>query len=200
MDRSMLALFMAMSGGNDWSAYYDALRPLPWPYRCFFLIYISFALFAVVNIVTGVFVDSAMQSNSEDKVITAHEELESKKDYLRAMREIFNEMDEDDTGSISLMEFEKKLSDERVVAYFSAMKLDVSDARKLFLLIDHDHSDEVDIDEFVTGCYKLQGESRSLDVKLMQYELNFVREGVSKISESVVGIQKCVRALQSSKS
>lgn len=176
MDRSVLSLFMAMSGGNDWGQYYDSLRRLQAPYRYLFLLFISFCVFAVVNIVTGVFVESALQSNNKDRDIIVHEELEAKKDYLQALREIFDEIDDDDNGAITLDEFEAKLDDERVIAYFNALKLDVSDARTLFWLLDYDHSEAVNIDEFLTGCYRLQGESRTLDVKLMQFEVRSLRE------------------------
>uniref|UniRef100_A0A7S2I971 Calmodulin n=1 Tax=Alexandrium andersonii TaxID=327968 RepID=A0A7S2I971_9DINO len=85
-------------------------------------------------------------------------------------------MDEDATGTVSLQDFEAKLADERVIAYFNAMKLDVSDARKLFWLIDCDQSEAIEIDEFVVGCYTLQGESRQLDMKMMEWEVQVLRE------------------------
>lgn len=196
LDRSFLSLFMAMSGGNDWSVYYDAMAPLPAQYKFLFLIFISFAIFAVVNIVTGVFVESAMQSNSKDRDIIVHEEMQSKVEYLRSMREIFDDMDDDDTGSITIEEFEAKLDDERVIAYFNAMKLDVSDARVLFWLLDYDQSQEVNIDEFLTGCYKLQGESRSLDMKLMQCEVRFLRQSFSLFSDTLNTVRRGVSDLQ----
>jgi len=171
IDKSVLSLFFSMSGGNDWAMYYEALIPLPAYYRFAYLLYIAFALFAVVNVVTGVFVESAMQVSVKDKDIIVHEELQAKKKYLSSMQEIFEEMDEDCKGTISLQEFEEKLKDERVIAYFNVLKLDVSDARTLFQLLDYDNSDEVGIDEFLEGCYKLQGVSRSLDMKIMQYEV-----------------------------
>merc|ERR1711959_857694 len=49
VDRSILSLFMAMSGGNDWCVYYDELRKLPSYYRLAFLFFICFSIFAVVN-------------------------------------------------------------------------------------------------------------------------------------------------------
>eukprot|EP00415_Alexandrium_ostenfeldii_P000570 UN0570 len=192
LDRSSLSLFMAMSGGIDWSETYGALKNLPGFYRYVFLLYISFCTFAVVNIVTGVFVEHAMQSNSLDRDITVQEELESKKEYLRSMRQIFEEMDDDDTGSITLEEFEAKLGDERVVAYFNAMKLDVSNARRLFWLIDRDHSQEVDIDEFLTGVYNLQGESRALDTKLMQCEVRFLQENFMTVADTLNRIDEYI--------
>eukprot|EP00415_Alexandrium_ostenfeldii_P004456 UN4456 len=106
-------------------------------------------------------------------------------------------MDEDDTGLISLQEFERKLDDERVIAYFNALKLDVSDAKMLFRLIDYDQSNEVNIDEFLTGCYKLQGESRSLDMKVMQCEVRFLRECFVNFMETMSNVEESVEALQS---
>merc|ERR1719482_1268452 len=95
---------------------------------------------------------------------------------MQTMQEIFEEMDEDGKGTITLGEFEDKLKDERVIAYFNVLKLDVSDARILFALLDYDNSKEIGIDEFLEGCYKLQGESRSLDMKIMQFEVKHLRE------------------------
>uniref|UniRef100_A0A7S4QXF7 EF-hand domain-containing protein n=1 Tax=Alexandrium monilatum TaxID=311494 RepID=A0A7S4QXF7_9DINO len=185
LDRSILTLFMAMSGGQDWGMYYDALRELSAQYRALFLLYITFAIFAVVNIVTGVFVESAMQSNNTDREVIVLEEMESKKTYLKSMREVFDEMDEDDTGCITMEEFERKLNDQRVIAYFNALKLDVSDARTVFRLLDYDQSNEVNIDEFISGCYRLQGESRSLDMKIMQCEVQFLQESFIAFSQTM---------------
>lgn len=176
LDRSMLSLYMSMSGGNDWGQYYEALLMLPFHYRIIFLTFITIAVFAVVNIVTGVFVESAMQSSLSDRDVIVHEEMRAKAEFLAEMRHIFEEMDSDQTGRISKDEFEETLREDRVVAYFSAMKLDVSDAHQLFVLLDYNRSGEIDINEFLDGCYKLQGQSRTLDVAIMKYELQYLRE------------------------
>jgi len=199
IDKSILSLFMSMTGGNDWSAYYVPLIVLPVYYRFFFLIFIAFALFAVVNIVTGVFVESALQANLKDRDIVVHEELENKKDYLQSMQDLFNEMDEEGNGTISLFEFEDKLKDERVIAYFNVMKLDVSDARTLFQLLDYDHSDEVGINEFLDGCYKLQGESRALDMKILQFEVQYCQVSLKEIVENIATITKSITGISTSK-
>jgi len=175
VDRSILTLFMAMSGGNDWIEYYRVLVDMQPFYRVLFLSFISFTLFAIVNIVTGVFVEAALAHNLKDRDIIAHEEQIVKKQYLEAMQDIFVEMDTDEGGNLSLDEFEAKVRDDRVIAYFNALKLDVTDARVLFRLLDTDESGEITIDEFIVGCYKLQGESRSLDLKIMQLDLEAVR-------------------------
>merc|ERR1712084_183706 len=104
----------------------------------------------------GVFVDAAMQANLTDKEIIVHEELEHKKSYLLAMHQIFDEMDIEGTGSLTMDQFEQRLTDERITAYFKHLNLDVSEARDLFELLDTDHTGLVNTEEFLTGCYKLQ--------------------------------------------
>merc|ERR1712087_935355 len=104
-------------------------------------------------------------------------------EFLRMMKDIFEEMDDDKTGCISIDEFEKRLDDERVIAYFNALKLDVSDARTLFTLLDYDQSGEIAVDEFLAGCHKLKGESRSLDIAIMQYEIRWLKEAFQGFSD-----------------
>merc|ERR1712217_295487 len=50
LDEAILALFMAMSGGNDWGLYFDALRLLPVQYCFLFIAFILFSIFAVFNV------------------------------------------------------------------------------------------------------------------------------------------------------
>jgi len=171
IDKAILSLFMSMSGGNDWVVYYNAILKLP-PYYIFvFMFFILLSVFVVTNVVIGIFVETAMQSNKDDREVCINDELEEKKSYLKSMRVVFNEIKNEDSDVISFTEFEDKLQDERIMAYFSALKLDVSDARTLFTLLDYDMSGEIHIDEFLDGCYKLQGESKNLDMKIMQYEI-----------------------------
>merc|ERR1711920_784116 len=58
LDMSVLSLFMAMSGGIDWKTYYDSLQNVSFEYRLLFVLYITFATFAVVNVITGIFVEN----------------------------------------------------------------------------------------------------------------------------------------------
>jgi len=192
IDKGILTLFMSMSGGNDWVVYYEALERLPGMYRAIYIFFIIFALFAITNIVTAVFVEAAMQSNMRDRDIIAHEELQAKRAYLESMQELFVEMDHDTTGTLALEEFEKRLDDERVIAYFEALKLDVSDARMVFTLLDTDGSGEVTVDEFIVGIYKLHGESRALDVKIMEFEVGRIASQINEVEEMLREVKNVI--------
>eukprot|EP00927_Polykrikos_kofoidii_P086553 TRINITY_DN9731_c0_g4_i2.p1 TRINITY_DN9731_c0_g4~~TRINITY_DN9731_c0_g4_i2.p1 ORF type:complete len:762 (+),score=102.79 TRINITY_DN9731_c0_g4_i2:118-2403(+) len=79
--RTFLSLFQATTGGVDWD---DLLQPLaqnvsPWWTTIVLSGYIAFAVLAMMNIVTGVFVESALLSVKQDK------ELE----LVRQVRHVF---------------------------------------------------------------------------------------------------------------
>jgi len=187
LPNSILSLYMAMSGGNDWGQYYEAIVKVPGGEvnGILFILFITFSTFAVVNIVTGVFVDNAMQSGRQDREVVVHEELENKKDYLLSLQALFERIDDGGDGMITRESLQTAVLDENVLAFFAAMKLDVPDATILFDLLDFDHSGEISIDEFLTGCYRLQGDASNMDTKIMQAEMKFVKETVLNLSEVV---------------
>jgi len=90
-----------------------------------FLTYVTFAFFAVVNIVTGVFVEGAMQASQGDLEVLIHEEMNQKNDYLSSLKTLLNEMDRDGDGLISLDELKDSLKDSRVNFYLHALQLDL---------------------------------------------------------------------------
>ncbi|CAJ1457432.1 unnamed protein product [Effrenium voratum] len=171
LSSSILTLYSSMSGGEDWTVYYHVLDRLPWPYQMLFLFFVTFAVFAVVNVVTGVFVDTAIEKNQSDKELAIQEELRNKKLRMNWIRDVFSELDSSGDGTVTLGEFENQLNHEAVIAYFNTLKLDVSDARTLFKLLDSDGSDGVNIDEFVSGCYRLSGEATTLHTQVMQMDI-----------------------------
>jgi len=150
-----------------------------------FIFYILFAVFAVVNIVTGVFVDSATQSGKSDKEVVIHEELQSRKEYMKDLNALFQAMDADGDGTMTRAEFDKCLKLENTQAFFQSMKLDVRKAERLFDLVDSDHSGSVTIEEFINGCFDLHGEATSFDSKVMQVEVRYMKDNMSLVFDMV---------------
>mmetsp|Transcript_43133 Transcript_43133/g.93978 ORF Transcript_43133/g.93978 Transcript_43133/m.93978 type:complete len:670 (-) Transcript_43133:144-2153(-) len=167
---AILSLFQSMSGGVDWDDIWQAMSPLPAPYLFMYLFYVFFTIFGVVNVVTGIFVDSAMEASKSDRSILVKLELQQQEKYLLEMQRLFEEIDVDGSGMIALEEFEKHLNDERALAYFESMKLDISEVGLLFSMIDNDSSGTIDMEEFIAGCQRLKGESRAMDLAIFKCE------------------------------
>lgn len=181
LDKSMLSLFQAMTGGRDWGEFYDEVSILGLKDRALFWLFLSFSVFAVMNAVAAVFVESTMQSSQTDRELLIKEQIRDAQKYQNQMVDIFEEMDADGTGTISLREFMLHLDDDRVRAYFQTLKLDVSDAATLFRLLDTDNSGTVEIEEFIEGCQVLKGEARSLDLRFLRFEMQALRRDVQHL-------------------
>ncbi|CAL1135062.1 unnamed protein product [Cladocopium goreaui] len=186
LGNAVLSLYMAMSGGNDWGVYYANLASMhgEWHFPLLFILYITFAIFAVVNIVTGVFVDTALQSGRTDRDVVVQEEIENKKEYLESVKALFEAIDANSHGVISRETLEQSFENETIMAFFTALKISVPDAATLFDLLDFDASGELDIDEFLLGCYQLQGDATGVDAKITQAEVRYVKQVVLGLKDS----------------
>merc|ERR1712187_674338 len=91
--------------------------------------------------------------------------------YMENLKKLFATIDEDDSGTINISEFEKLVSDEMTRAYFRALELDTSDAWTLFKLIDADGGGNIDIDEFIEGCESLRGGAKMLDLASLRSDV-----------------------------
>lgn len=162
---SMLTLFQSVTGGLDWN---DALRPLTdeiHPMLALVLgVYIAFTVLAVMNVVTGVFVESALLSANHDQAMY----------MVNNMRELFLKAnDGNPCGSMVWEKFKTLLGTKQMRDFFKAIDVDmnVHAAHSIFQLLDMDKSGSIELDEFVTGCSRLRGQARALDINVMLYEM-----------------------------
>eukprot|EP00913_Durusdinium_trenchii_P012201 g11460.t1 len=63
----IFTLFQAMSGGVDWGEVAVKLMKVSWLLGLLFCVYMAFALFCVLNVMTGVFVENASKMTSADE-------------------------------------------------------------------------------------------------------------------------------------
>jgi len=173
----MLTLFLSVTGGIDWENVLYALELLVHGrvHKVLFITYIAFVLFAVLNTLTGVFCQKAIESAKHDHETLIREQLLEKRMYIKKARELFNELDCDASSTISYNEFCKRMADEQVLAYFAIMGLEASDAWDLFKLLDTNRDAEIDLDEFVEGCVKLSGTAKAFDVAKLSYDNKLMR-------------------------
>eukprot|EP00928_Gymnodinium_smaydae_P046334 TRINITY_DN30865_c0_g1_i1.p1 TRINITY_DN30865_c0_g1~~TRINITY_DN30865_c0_g1_i1.p1 ORF type:complete len:624 (-),score=83.30 TRINITY_DN30865_c0_g1_i1:70-1878(-) len=167
LDRSFLTLYKVISDGIHWGEVLDPLKESCPPFIVLtFVTYISFALFVLMNIITSSFVEGALRTGEEDR----------KAELLRQMQVLILEADEDGSGTISWSEFEAHLTDPQMQVLLKAIDFDQDEARSLFRLLDVDDSGEIDADDFVSGCLRLQGFAKAVEMAafMSEYE-RFVR-------------------------
>jgi voltage-gated sodium channel len=168
--QTLLSLFMAISGGTDWITLMNPLNEIAWWYGMLFCLYVAVTCYGVLNVMTGIFVESAIGTARMDKDTTIKDELARKDSYMKSIRKLFKEADVDNTGAMSWEEFRRLIQDKRMQAYFATLEIDVTEARGLFRLLDTDESDTVSYDEFIVGCFRLKGQAKELDLATLMYE------------------------------
>ncbi|CAK0847188.1 unnamed protein product [Prorocentrum cordatum] len=152
--RSVRTLFMAIAGGVDWEIVVIPLEPLSIVYTLLFYAFIAFAMFAMLNV-----------------------------EFMNTMEQLFDEIDNDRSGQISLSELREKIKAPKVIAFLQALKMDVKQVKKLFNLIDTDKSGAIDKQEFMVGCTSLRGEAMQLDVAILQWETRSLKELVMRLAD-----------------
>eukprot|EP00747_Dinoflagellata_sp_TGD_P082219 gnl/TRDRNA2_/TRDRNA2_161619_c0_seq2.p1 gnl/TRDRNA2_/TRDRNA2_161619_c0~~gnl/TRDRNA2_/TRDRNA2_161619_c0_seq2.p1 ORF type:complete len:226 (-),score=46.94 gnl/TRDRNA2_/TRDRNA2_161619_c0_seq2:172-849(-) len=151
---SSLSLFKAITGGVDWENLSNALMEDVHPIMGFvFVFYIAFVLLAVLNVVTGVFVQSAIVSTQQQE-----------EQYMLAyVRDIFEEHADDD-GLLAFDTFEDLLEYPEMQAFLQSLALDKDSAQGLFMLVNTTGSGFVQYEDLIDGCMRLRGAAKAIDL------------------------------------
>jgi len=170
--KALQALFQSLTGGRDWGPTADLLLATGSKHAVvLFYFYIALTSFAVINVFTGIFVESAIKRTSQDRDLT-HQDLQGARGhFLDQILQAFREADKDASGAVTFAEFDAYVSDPRVQTFFQSLELEVAEARRLFRLLDIDSTGSVDAEEFVLGCLCLKGSAKAMDVAALLIEV-----------------------------
>merc|ERR1712060_418797 len=159
----MLSLFQAVSGGIDWDALiFPLMEHISVWLAPLFSFYIAFTILAMMNVVTAIFVESVLESTKKDKDLF----------MVNNVRELFKEIDGGiRCGALDWETFESKLDTRPMIEFFKAIDIDRSEAIGLFRLLDLDEGGTVDAEEFLSGCLRLRGPAKALDLAVLIKEV-----------------------------
>merc|ERR1711957_727021 len=99
-----------------------------------YVLYVAFGTFAMLNMMTGVFVDCALQSAKMDK----------ENFLISLVRDLIASTG---NGDMTWSNFEQQLHRPQMSDYFKAIDVDTSEAEGLFRLLDLDGSGSIDAEE-----------------------------------------------------
>ncbi|CAE7726187.1 CACNA1S [Symbiodinium sp. KB8] len=159
---SMLSVFQALTGGVDWG---DVLEPLSVyvseGFGALFVVYMAFCYLALMNVITGTFVETVSRQASKLKI---------RSQILRA-RHVFSEMDWDHTGTISLHDLQNQAASPAVADFLESVEVDPSEAQYLLEVLDMDGSGTINFEEFLQGTLRLNSSARAADLMLVAREM-----------------------------
>ncbi|CAE7416797.1 Scn11a, partial [Symbiodinium natans] len=99
--KTMLSLFMSITGGVSWEEVLEPLEHISSVWVIVFLIYVQFTYFAVLNVLTGVFCQSAVESAQNDHANVVQSMLANKEAHVEKIRALFSKLGAEEEGIIT---------------------------------------------------------------------------------------------------
>jgi len=180
---SMLSLFQIMTL-DSWSAMIRPLMKVHWWVVLFFILFISVAVFVLMNLVTAIIVEHAFSNGKADEQDRAARLEREKEQELEELRYFFEVIDEDRSGKLTQSEFFGAAKQPKVRQKLRALDIMPKDMSELWDILD-DGDGELDVEEFVNGIRRLRGEARAKDILRLQKELRVLEDSVNSIEESM---------------
>lgn len=128
-----------------------------------FIFYRCFVGYAVLNVVSAVFVQQTMKVAQQDQEYMMNLKQKQAEAYAQKLKRFFMTLDASGDGLVSWEEFSVLLHDPQLQIWMSTLDLETHDLVQLFQMID-DGDGEISVEEFIDGATRLRGMARSLDV------------------------------------
>lgn len=180
IDKSILTLYQAITGGDDWSNASTILSDISGISLIVFAAYIAFATLVMLNLVTGVFVESAQRYKKKD----------GNTELVFRLRQVFGG---EAHQEITWEEFKERLHTEEMTAYCSRINISADQAEQLFRILDRDKSGLLSVHEFVRGCVLLKGPARAVDLGNLMCSFDSFVERADKHMRSVERMLEATR-------
>ncbi|CAK0911143.1 unnamed protein product [Prorocentrum cordatum] len=149
--------------------------------------------FAVIEVMTGVFLHETFHVLSMDDSIMANETKRAIKSNTEKMKVFFQNADVNGDGFLDKEELEKVLQREKVQEWLTAMGLEIHDMVSAFTIMDKNGDGQLSTEEFVEGAWNLKGQARAIEVAMIRSILEEIR---SKIEERGLGEPRHLNAIQ----
>ncbi|CAE7247872.1 SCN4A [Symbiodinium natans] len=160
------------------------------------LVYKLVVGFAVLKVITGIFIQQTMRVANEDDELLLLQKKRLVDSHAKGVSMLFRELDSDGSGALDLTEFKRALKDSRFKIWMAALDLQSSDAENLFKLLD-DGDGQISYQEFLAGAKRLKGTAQSIDLVTlmrssgqMQVDIQEMRSSVDKIAEKLSLMRK----------
>eukprot|EP00930_Biecheleria_cincta_P094926 TRINITY_DN8664_c0_g1_i1.p1 TRINITY_DN8664_c0_g1~~TRINITY_DN8664_c0_g1_i1.p1 ORF type:complete len:596 (-),score=97.56 TRINITY_DN8664_c0_g1_i1:90-1877(-) len=168
--RALYTMFeVTFSGG--WPNYaWNLVEHVSYWYAVFYVIYVPGVVFAIIRIITALFLKETLQVAADDAETQVKEHAAQRAAITSKMKAIFEFLDESGDGNVTYQEFSAAIDRPDIRAYMAVIDLDVHQMESLFRLLD-DGDGKISCEEFTMGVMRLKGHARSLDVVAIEHDV-----------------------------
>ncbi|CAE7352898.1 unnamed protein product [Symbiodinium sp. CCMP2456] len=149
-------------------------------FTVFFLVYRCIFGFAVLNVVSAVFIQQTMKTASSDEELAFRQKEKDIMLYNRKVKKLFQSIDSSGDGNINLEEFEKLVQSPKLRFWMAQLELEYHDLMSLFEFLDNGDGN-ITLAEFIEGAGRLRGTAKALDIWRMETKIEVLFEEVLKI-------------------
>jgi len=178
--RATYTMFQVTFAGC-WPAYVNPLfEHVSMWYALFFCLYVTFVVFAVMRVITAIFLKETLDAAGEDHEVVMSEKEATKKKYMRKLERIFSDMDVSGDGLISEEEFTSMLQDEKVKQYLVGLEVDLNESNSLFHMMADDEG-PVSYSRFMDGMNRAKGLAKAADILCIRHDLTMLRKDLKLV-------------------
>lgn len=160
---AILTLYMSITGGVDWWDVAKVMMDVGVLYGVLFAVYVAIMFFALLNIVTGIFVNDAIEMTQLDREVVMKFEQAKRKQTMQSLKGVFEQLT-CGSGTVTKKDFIASFEKPEIAGLLTYLGVEVSDSVGLFDALDVDGSKGLDLEEFVMGCMQLRGQAKTVDM------------------------------------
>jgi len=146
----------------------------------FFVVYITIIVFAVIRVISAIFLKDTLDAANNDAEHLVVERLRKKAEYVEKLEQVFHAMDDAGDGMITEERLTHILANPVAKAYFQTLDVDIYESAALFHLLDNGDG-EVTLEEFIEGIMRCKGQARAIDQVAMRADLKALDFKLSKL-------------------
>eukprot|EP00929_Paragymnodinium_shiwhaense_P019917 TRINITY_DN1342_c0_g1_i5.p1 TRINITY_DN1342_c0_g1~~TRINITY_DN1342_c0_g1_i5.p1 ORF type:complete len:339 (-),score=69.73 TRINITY_DN1342_c0_g1_i5:318-1334(-) len=174
MGSTMLTLIQVLTLDSVGSIYRPMVLEgdMPWTTLVYFVLYILFVSVALMNLVTAVMVETALQQAADDKEFQQKLEDARKREILPMVRQMFAKIDTDGSGEVSLEELTDAPDELRKSLMEIVGTKSTWSPEEIFEIIDEDGSGSLQVDELLNGLLRCSQASEIQKMQMVQLRRN----------------------------
>eukprot|EP00931_Biecheleriopsis_adriatica_P049718 TRINITY_DN28769_c0_g1_i1.p1 TRINITY_DN28769_c0_g1~~TRINITY_DN28769_c0_g1_i1.p1 ORF type:complete len:594 (-),score=73.36 TRINITY_DN28769_c0_g1_i1:58-1839(-) len=157
---AMITFWQCISGGISWEELSAPLIQDVSPIMGLFCsFYVAFSMLAMMNVITGIFVENATKYAQQEEDGRIH----------KAIASFFHSTELNNRGEIEWKHFNKHLQSPVVKSLFDYADVEIEDAEYVFQIIDDNSNGAISPTEFYAGWMRLRGGARSVDLLALMH-------------------------------
>jgi len=137
----------------------------------YFITIILVVPIVLMNLVTAVIVNGAIDQALQDKDAQKIHEAQKQKKLFKQLRDVFRKLDDDGSGEVSLDEIQQITEQDKLILQDLT---GVSDPEQIFNALDVDGSGTLEVEEFCDGIWVMIQSTVSPEVQRMEKQVNLI--------------------------